>query len=64
MVKGLNNNTQGKAELYALVQPEEDKTKRRACGSLQLPNGRLQKSKAKLFTDYEHKEGIEVSHTL
>lgn len=47
MVKGLNNNIQGKAELYALVQYKEGKTKGRAFGSLQLPNRKLQKSKAK-----------------
>lgn len=47
MIKGLNNNIQGKAELYALVQSEEDKTKGRAFGSLQLSNRKLEKTKAK-----------------
>lgn len=61
VVKGLNNNIQGKAELYALVQSEEDKTKGRAFGSLQLPKRKLQKTKAKWFIDCHHKEGTEVS---
>lgn len=65
VVKGLNNNIQGKAELYALVQSKEDKTEGRAFGSLQLPNRKLQKTKSKWFTDCHHKEGIEVStHTM
>lgn len=61
MVKGLENNIQGKAELYALVRSEEGKTKGRACGSLQLPKRRLQKSTAELFSDCQHKEGTEIS---
>lgn len=61
VVKGLNNNIQGKAELYALVQSEEDKTKGRAFGSLQLPKRKLQKTKAKWFIECHHKEGTEVS---